>query len=94
MEWTSFRNKLRLKPNSSECKTKRKIPKRNAKLQWKQQVRVMSHRRKEGLEGGMEEGRKGRKGWREVGREGRKGRKEDDAEKHEYKQKLWEHKDS
>jgi hypothetical protein len=87
MEWTSFRNKLRLKPNSSKCKTKRNIPKRNAKLQWKEQVRVMSHRRKEGLEGGRE----GRKGWREGGREGgregkgrggKEGRKEGDAEKH------------
>ena len=87
MEWTSFRNKLRLKPNSSECKTKRKIPKRNAKLQQKQ-VRVMSHRREGGREGGKEGGREG-------GKEGRKdGSKEDDAEKQEYKQKLCEHRDS
>jgi hypothetical protein len=32
MEWTNFRNELRLKPNSTECKTKRKMPKRNAKI--------------------------------------------------------------
>jgi len=76
MEWTSFKNELRMKPNSSGRKTKRKLPKRNAKLQWKQQVRVMSHRREEGRVGG----RNGRK------RRGRstEGRKEDDAKKYEY----------
>jgi len=61
------------------CKTKRKIPKRNAKLQWKKQVRVMSHRRKEGRAGGRKEGGEGweeRKGGREGREGGKEGRKE------------------
>lgn len=56
-------DKLRLKPNSSECKTKRKMPKRNAKITMEKtgQSDVTLKRGGEG---------------RKEGRDGRKDRKE------------------
>jgi len=84
-------DKLRLKPNSSECKTKRKMPKRNAKITM-EKTGQSDVTLKRGGEGGRGEGgrKEGRKGWKE----GQEGRKEDDAKKQGYKQKLSEHRDS
>jgi hypothetical protein len=61
-------DKLRLKPNSSECKTKREMPKRNAKITM-EKTGQSDVTQKGGREGG-------RKGGRKEGMEGRTGRME------------------